>query len=131
MTTMGEAPTPVLLWPDVPAGEDGAPRLTPYLVERGAATGAVIVCPGGGYGRRAPHQGAPVARWVNSLGVAAFVLDYRVAPHRHPTPLGDVQRAIRLVRCRASAWRVQPRRIAVLGFSAGGHLASSAGVHFD
>jgi acetyl esterase/lipase len=132
---MATAPTdtaaPFPLWPDQPASpDDVAPRLTPFLLNGPEPTGAVIVCPGGGYARRAPHEGAPVAEWLNSLGIAAFVLDYRVAPHRHPLPLGDAQRAIRTVRQRAEEWAIRPDRIGILGFSAGGHVAASAGTHF-
>ncbi|HEV7216274.1 MAG TPA: alpha/beta hydrolase [Chloroflexota bacterium] len=123
---------PFPLWPDQPVSpDDVAPRLTPYLLGGPEPTGAVIVCPGGGYARRAPHEGAPVAAWLNSLGIAAFVLDYRVAPHRHPLPLGDAQRAIRTVRQRAQDWAIRPDRIGILGFSAGGHVAASAGTHYD
>jgi acetyl esterase/lipase len=127
-----EAPASFPLWPDqqeVPG--DSAPRLTPFLLDGPEPTGAVIVCPGGGYGGRAAHEGAPVARRLNSLGIAAFLLDYRVAPHRHPIPLGDAQRAIRTVRQRAAEWRIRPDHIGILGFSAGGHLAASAGTHYD
>jgi acetyl esterase/lipase len=132
----GAASTPLPLWAAEDAtGADATgadsmpaiPRLTPYL-PAGAARGIVIVCPGGGYRMLAPHEGAPIARWLNGLGIAAFVLEYRVAPHRHPTPLGDLQRAIRLVRGRAAAWGLAGQPLGVLGFSAGGHLAASAGV---
>jgi acetyl esterase/lipase len=94
---------------------------------------AVIVFPGGGYGGLADsYEGHEVADWFNSFGVTAMVLKYRLAPrYRHPAPLNDAQRAIRLVRARASEWQVDPRRIGILGFSAGGHLASTAGTHFD
>jgi acetyl esterase/lipase len=123
------------LWPEGGlAGEDaadGRPHLTPYLPAGGTARGAIIVCPGGGYGRLAPHEGEPVARWLAGLGVAAFVLQYRVAPHRHPTPLGDARRAIRLVRQRAADWGLAAPRVGILGFSAGGHLAASVGVFPD
>jgi len=73
----------------------------------------------------------PIARWLNTLGVSACVLDYRVRPYRHPIPLGDAQRAIRTVRHRAKAWRMDPKRVGILGFSAGGHLAGSAATLFD
>jgi acetyl esterase/lipase len=94
---------------------------------------AVIVCPGGGYAFLADnHEGKQVAEWLNSLGVAAFVLKYRLAPrYRHPAPLLDAQRAVRLVRSRAAEWKVQPDRIGIWGFSAGGHLASTVATHFD
>ncbi len=113
------------------ADPDSTPALTPYLLPDGPPTAAIVVCPGGGYGRRAPHEKEPIARWLNVLGIAAFVLEYRVAPHRHPAPLMDAQRAIRLVRHHAAAWNVAPDRVGILGFSAGGHLASSAGTIFD
>ncbi len=130
---------PLDLWPadQLPGGpnQEGLPRLTPYLVP-GLVPGkdvraAVVVCPGGGYGTRAGHEGEPVARWLNSLGLHAFLLDYRVAPHRHPLPLGDGQRALRTVRHRAAEWGVDPSRVGVLGFSAGGHLASTLATFFD
>jgi acetyl esterase/lipase len=107
------------------------PRLTPYLPNAAAPTAAVIVCPGGGYRMLAPHEGEPVARWLNGLGIAAFVLEYRIAPERHPAPLHDAQRAIRLVRHHAAEWNVAPDRIGILGFSAGGHLAATAGTRYD
>ncbi|MFG3436147.1 alpha/beta hydrolase [Nonomuraea sp. NPDC047897] len=116
------------LWP----GLDEA-RITafPVAVPPRAAAGrtpacpapAVLVLPGGGYARLADHEGAPVARWLNSLGVAAFVVRYRVAPHRHPVPLLDAARAVRWVRHHAAGYGVDPLRVGVLGFSAGGHLA--------
>ena len=108
-----------------------APRLTPYLPAGNAPTAAAIVCPGGAYERLAPHEGEPIARWLNALGIAAFVLNYRVAPHRWPAPLNDARRAIRLVRHHAGAWRVDPRRVGVVGFSAGGHLAAALGTDHD
>jgi acetyl esterase/lipase len=91
----------------------------------------VIVCPGGGYCGKADYEGAPVARWLNSVGLSAFVLDYRVVPYKHPYPLLDAQRAIRVVRCHALEWGIKPDKIGILGFSAGGHLSATAGTHFD
>lgn len=124
------------LWPEGAPGAKGTgledrPRLTPYLVEGGTPRGVVIVCPGGGYGGRAAHEGKPIAEWLNGIGISAFVLDYRVAPYRHPVPLGDAKRTIRHVRHHAATFGIDPARIGILGFSAGGHLASSAAVHFD
>jgi acetyl esterase/lipase len=101
--------------------------LTPYLVDGPGPHPAMVVCPGGGYRRHAPHEREPVARWLNGLGIAAFVLEYRVAPQRHPAPLEDATDAIRTVRQRAAEWRVDPSRVGILGFSAGGHVAASAG----
>ncbi len=133
-TTMTLPPLP--LWADAaegaqlqPGGE--RPLLTPYLPAGREQAPAIVVCPGGGYQGRAPHEGEPVARWLTTLGIAACVLDYRVAPHRHPIPLGDAQRALRLVRHHAAEWRIDPARVGILGFSAGGHLASTAGTFFD
>jgi acetyl esterase/lipase len=113
------------------AREADWPQLTPYLPDGRAPRGAIIVCPGGGYARLAPHEGEPIARWLVSLGIAAFVLRYRVAPHRHPVPLGDAQRAIRLVRSHAEEWGVAATPVGILGFSAGGHLSASLGVFND
>ncbi len=100
---------------------------------RGTATGAAfIVCPGGAYVNLAPHEGKPVAQWLSSLGITGFVLKYRLGPkYHHPVELEDAQRAIRLVRSRAAQWNLDPKRIGILGFSAGGHLASCAATHFD
>ena len=107
------------------------PSITPYWSPDAEAQAAVLVCPGGGYGGLAAHEGAPVARWLNGAGVHAFVLQYRVAPYRHPWPLADAQRGLRTVRQHAGDWGIDPRRVGILGFSAGGHLASTAATHFD
>jgi acetyl esterase/lipase len=128
-----------VLWPQGAPGAVGTqeadrPTLTVWLPPAEKATGAaVVVCPGGGYGAVvSSYEGDEPAAWLNRLGVAAFVLRYRVAPrYHHPAPLQDVQRALRLVRSRAREWRLDPRRIGVWGFSAGGHLASTAATHFD
>ncbi|HUY35975.1 MAG TPA: alpha/beta hydrolase [Pirellulales bacterium] len=128
-----------LLWPDgAPDAVGTEPADKPSLsVHRHPSDkmngAAVIVCPGGGYGGLADsYEGHDVAEWFNTLGVTALVLKYRLAPrYRHPAPLNDAQRAIRLVRARAGEWQIDPRRIGILGFSAGGHLASTAGTHFD
>lgn len=93
-----------------------------------------MVCPGGGYGFLAVgHEGKDIAEWFNGMGVAAMILEYR---HRnrgygHPAPLQDAQRAIRTVRARADELKIDPQKIGIMGFSAGGHLASTAGTHFD
>jgi acetyl esterase/lipase len=137
-TAHGDRET-VLLWPDGPPGAVGRepedkPKLTLYPVPAARATGtAVVVCPGGGYRTLASdHEGKQVAEWLNTLGVSAFVLQYRVGPrYRHPAPLADAQRALRLVRSRSHEWALDPARVGILGFSAGGHLASTAGTHFD
>ena len=129
-----------LLWPKGAPSAKGSedrdrPTLTVYLPSGEQANGAaVVVCPGGGYGAVAmDHEGHAIGKWFTSFGVAAFIVDYR---HRgkgygHPAPLQDAQRAIRTVRAGASRWRIDPQRIGIMGFSAGGHLASTAGTHFD
>jgi acetyl esterase/lipase len=126
------------LWPKGAPGAMGEkaedrPGLMVYLPPADKANGtAVVVCPGGGYGVLAmDHEGKQPAEWLNRNGIAAFVLKYRVAPYRHPAPLQDAQRALRTVRARAKEWNVDPHRIGIWGFSAGGHLASTAATHFD
>jgi len=135
----GEAKTE-LLWPQGAPGAKGdsdndKPTLTISLPPADKATGAaVVVCPGGGYGGLAmTYEGTEIGEWFNSFGVAAFVLKYRHkgSGYQHPAPLQDAQRAIRTVRARAGEFKVEPDRIGILGFSAGGHLASTAGTHFD
>jgi acetyl esterase/lipase len=113
------------------------PTLSVYLPPKGKATGAaVVICPGGGYSiLAAGHEGADVARRFNEMGVAAFVLKYRIPSPKtmqQPSigPLQDAQRAIQLVREKATDWHINPRAIGIMGFSAGGHLASTAGTHF-
>jgi acetyl esterase/lipase len=110
------------------------PTVTVYLPPADKATGAaVVICPGGGYGHLAmSYEGHDVARWLNSLGVAGVVLKYRIAPrYRHPAPLEDAQRALRFTRANAKELGLDPHRVGILGFSAGGHLASTAATHFD
>jgi len=107
------------------------PTLTVYPAEGGTGA-AIVVCPGGGYGMLAPHEGEPVARWLNTLGITAGVLKYRLGPrYHHPAELHDAQRAIRMLRARAAEFALDPHRIGILGFSAGGHLAATAATHFD
>lgn len=126
-------PQSIPLWPDDRdlniRGEK--PSLTPFLSTDKAARALVVVCPGGGYGMLADHEGPVIARWLNDHGFHAAVLRYRLAPNRHPAMINDAQRAIRMVRKNAGAWGVDPKAIAILGFSAGGHLAASATVHYD
>ena len=134
-----ETRDPLPLWP---AGAPGAlgtedkdrPTLTPYLPDAATATGAaIVICPGGGYGMLASHEGKDYALWLNEHGVAGFVLKYRLGSngYRHPVMLQDAARAIRLVRALAGDWGVDPKRIGVMGSSAGGHLASTLVTHFD
>ncbi|MGA9797529.1 MAG: alpha/beta hydrolase [Terriglobales bacterium] len=132
-------PETILLWEHgAPGalGQDGddIPTLTLYRPWQPNISGtAVIVAPGGGYGHLASnHEGRQVANWFNAMGVTAFVLKYRLGPrYHHPIELGDAQRAIRLVRSRARDFGIATNRIGMMGFSAGGHLASTAATHFD
>lgn len=129
----------VVLWEKGAPGKIGdQPADIPVLTvsqppAENASGTAVVVCPGGGYGGLAmDHEGRQIADWLTRHGVTAFVLRYRHAPsYRHPAPLQDAQRALRTVRARAKEWNVDPKRVGIWGFSAGGHLASTAGTHFD
>jgi acetyl esterase/lipase len=132
---------PLRLWREgsLPGGENAErlPRLTPYLLPGAQTRAAIVVCPGGGYVQRAAHEGEPVARWLNEIALHAFVLDYRVVGQKseggtlHPLPLLDAQRALRLVRHHASEWCVDPSKVGILGFSAGGHVAATASTQWD
>jgi acetyl esterase/lipase len=114
---------------------DRGPSITPFIPDAGQQTGAaVVICPGGGYGHLAmDHEGLQVARWMRDRGIAAFVLRYRCGggKNQQPVPLNDAQRAIRLVRSEAAKWGVDASHVGVLGFSAGGHLASTVDTMFD
>jgi acetyl esterase/lipase len=128
----------IQLWPDGAPGalgkdEKDIPTLTPFLPADKPSGAAIVVCPGGGYGGLAPHEGKDYALFLNDHGVTAFVLKYRLgsAGYRHPRMLEDAQRAIRLVRARAAEWNIDPKRVGIMGSSAGGHLASTALTHFD
>lgn len=107
------------------------PCLDQYLINDDDEHPAFIICPGGAYTHKAEHEGWPIAKWLNTLGINAFVLDYRVFPYKHPYPMLDVQRAIRFVRYNHKEFNIDPHKIGVIGFSAGGHLAASTCVHFD
>ena len=132
-------PQTLLLWQNGAPGalgqsEDDKPTITAYRPWGHNLSGtAVIVAPGGSYGFLASnHEGRQVANWFNALGITAFVLKYRLGPrYHHPIELGDAQRAIRLVRSRAREFEISPDRIGMMGFSAGGHLASTTATHFD
>ncbi len=140
-----QAPLPIQdgqllqLWSGPAAGALGTeagdvPAITVFLPRTMTAnTPAIVVCPGGGYVNLAMnHEGRQVASYLNSLGIAAFVLRSRLGPrYHHPTELSDAQRAIRMLRAHAAEWRLDPARIGIVGFSAGGHLAMTASTHFD
>jgi acetyl esterase/lipase len=129
-----EAAGTIRLWEGAAPGALGAadhdvPTLTWWPAKQAAgATAALVVCPGGGYGALADHEGTDYARWLNTQGISAFVLRYRLGSkgYRHPVMSGDVQRALRTVRHEAEKCSVDPRRVGVIGSSAGGHLALTA-----
>ena len=130
---------PIPLWPKGAPGALGQedkdiPTLTPYLASPTNASGAaVVICPGGGYAGLAAHEGKDYALWLNEHGLCGFVLKYRLGSHgyRHPRMLEDAARAVRVVRARAEEWKVDPKRVGIMGSSAGGHLASTLVTHFD
>ncbi len=139
-TAAADRPTePIRLWTgDAPGAlgkaETDVPTLTPFWPDAGKATGAVmIVCPGGGYNVLAPHEGPVYAEWLRSHGVAAFVLKYRLVKngYRVPTILLDAARAVRLVRTHAADWQLDPKRVGIMGSSAGGHLSATLMTQFD
>jgi acetyl esterase/lipase len=132
-------PERILLWPNGAPGAQGdmeadKPDLTVYPVNgsQKVPTG-VVVLPGGSYRHLAvDHEGVQIAAWLNTYGITAFVVRYRLGPkYHHPIELGDAQRAIRWARAHSSDYGINPHQLGVWGFSAGGHLASSAGTHFD
>jgi endo-1,4-beta-xylanase len=159
MTRAAAEPPEIFLWPGDAPGSEGQrgdvnvrvvngervlcnihkPSVTPYLPDSGQATGcAVIVAPGGGHRELwADHEGHFVARRLSERGIAAFVIKYRLARETNSTytvdqhALGDMQRAIRLVRSRAADWRIDPNRVGVMGFSAGGEVAFLSAQRFD
>jgi acetyl esterase/lipase len=134
--TTTQAATVWRLWKDKAPGAVGdepadIPSIKLYQPEKPDGS-TIIVCPGGGYTHLANHEGEPVARWLNTTGVTAFVLTYRLGPrYRHPAQLLDVSRAIRTVRHRAKELDLDSQRVGVLGFSAGGHLAATISTKFD
>ena len=116
----------IKLWESVPGYIEDleSPVLEYYPAENKTGLGTVIIFPGGGYSHRADHEGKGYAEFLNSLGMDAFVMQYRVAPYRFPIPLLDARRAVRYVRANAEKYGIDPERIAVMGSSAGGHLAA-------
>ena len=126
------------LWPAGAPGALGAssndiPTLTPYQCSSNATGAAMVICPGGGYQHLAPHEGNDYALWLNQHGVTCFVLKYRLGSsgYHHPAMLNDAARAVRWVRAHAADYKVDARRVGIMGSSAGGHLASTLLTHFD
>src|SRR5277367_3577316 len=137
MSSRAEMQNPIPLWPDGAPGALGTnatdiPTLTPYLTTNSTGA-AMVICPGGGYGMLAPHEGNDYALWLNQHGVTCFVLKYRLGSsgYRHPAMLNDAARAVRWVRAHADDYKIDPHRVGIMGSSAGGHLAATLLTHFD
>lgn len=136
---LAAGPEPVPLWENGAPDAQGTaatdiPEIRLYPADPALATGAcIVVLPGGGYSHLATdHEGHQVATWLNSIGVTAAVVSYRLGPkYHHPAPLQDAQRGIRYVRAHADDLKIDPHRVGIMGFSAGGHLASTVSTHFD
>ena len=128
--------------PGIPLWEDGStpdfdrtlgqpePSLVPFLIDSENAA-LILVCAGGGFAIKAPHEGRVIARWLNDIGIAAAVLDYRLEPYGFPTTARDASRAIRFTRSKAHEWKIDPDRIGIIGFSAGGALAATVATQYD
>ena len=149
-TSWGQEPFTVKVWPDGPAEDNGitaeekitkegrvlnarTAELFVYLPAREKNTGAaVVICPGGGYARQAmQHEGVLFARMLAEKGVAGIILKYRLPNGHHAVPLADAQESMRIVRANAADWGIDPGKVGIAGFSAGGHLASTLGTHCD
>ena len=132
-------PEPLPLWPEGAPGALGVkdgdqPTLTAFLPVKEVATGAaLVICPGGGYEILAEHEGEGYAQWLAKHGIAGIVLKYRLGSdgYRHPAMLDDAARAVRMTRAKAADWGIDPRRVGIMGSSAGGHLASTLLTRFD
>jgi acetyl esterase/lipase len=131
LAAMQAADTPIHIWPQGAPGALGAtekdrPTLTPYLRDNPSGA-AMLIIPGGGYGRIYEGQAEPFALWLNEQGIAAFVLRYRLGTsgYRYPSQLQDAVEAMRQIREQAAKWKIDPHRIGAMGFSAGGHLLTT------
>jgi acetyl esterase/lipase len=138
MLSRAERLAPMPLWPAGAPGARGTngtdiPALTPYLCASNATGAALVICPGGGYQYLASHEGNDYALWLNQHGVTCFVLKYRLGAHgyRHPAMLNDAARAVRWVRAHADEYKIDTKRVGIMGSSAGGHLAATLLTHFD
>jgi acetyl esterase/lipase len=136
-TTSAFAAETLPLWPgDAPEGngkfsDSSKAKITVHLPEKPNGA-AIVICPGGGYGGLVTKgEGHGIAAWLNQYGIAGIVLEYRLPAGRPYVPLLDAQRALRTVRANATKWKLDPKKVGIIGFSAGGHLASTATVHFD
>ncbi len=121
----------IKLWENIPGFCEEEPVLEFYPAVKKTSNATVVIFPGGGYHFRAPHEGQGYAEYFNTLGMNAFVCEYRVAPHTHPLPLLDARRAVQFVRYNAEKFGIDPNKIGVMGSSAGGHLAATVSTVFD
>ncbi len=121
----------IKLWENVPGMCEETPMLTAYVPENKTSDVAVVICPGGGYAVRAEHEGKDYAEFLADNGITAFVVDYRVSPHRFPLPLLDARRAIRYVRYNAEKYGIDKNKVAIMGSSAGGHLAAMTSTYYE
>jgi len=134
-STPTSIPQPIALWPNGAPGALGTseadkPRLYPFIPAKKSTDAAILVIPGGGYqGVAIGYEGIQIAQWLNAQGITAFVLDYRVAPYKYPVEINDGMRAMRYIRAHTADYGIDPGKLGVLGFSAGGHLASTLGTH--
>ncbi len=126
------------VWPGKAPGAMGEadrdiPTITVYVPQTAKKPcAAILICPGGGYGGLcSSYEGHDIAAWLDQYGIAGIVLKYRLNPYHHPIPMLDAQRAMRLVRAHAAEWGIDAKRLGIMGFSAGGHLASTVGTHYD
>ncbi len=119
------------LWDNTPGMCEEIPMLTEYIPDNKTSDAAIVIFPGGGYGMRAEYEGKGYAEFLAENGITAFVVDYRVAPHRFPLPLSDARRAVRTVRFYADKYGIDKNKIAVMGSSAGGHLAALTSTYYE
>src|SRR5437762_6651526 len=139
LASHAQAPAPIPLWPQGAPGalgkeEKDVPTITPIFPKDAHGSGAaMVVFPGGGYGALASYEGKDYGNWLATNGITCFVVKYRLGSdgYRHPRMLEDAARAVRLVRANASQWKIDVKRVGVIGSSAGGHLASTLMTHFD
>lgn len=119
------------LWENVPGLCNEVPVIEYFPAQEKKTSATVVILPGGAYCMRAEHEGKGYAEYFNSIGMDAFVCEYRVSPHRFPLPLLDARRAVRFVRANAEKFGVDPSRVAIMGSSAGGHLAALTSTYTD